>query len=877
MDKYEFNIKIEQIRKRMDEGDYATAMRIADAIDWSRVRNINLLSLASSVYEKNGEYDEAKDKLLLAFERAPIGKRLLYKLTELSVETGDLDEAKDYYNEFLDVAPEDPSAHVLAYMILEKAGAPYDRLISELSAYAAAEPDERWLYELARIYDEAGYGRECVATCDKVALMFGKGRYSELCLKLKAKYQSLTDSQQELIHEEEGYMEDMDDRSPEEIGNELAAIRYENEDEAFEEYLKAHNLDKPLVDVEESMESAGTERTELREELSREVERIASEPEKAAVSAAATGGSNLEAAGAELEKTLVLDGERLTELRNVIIRAGEAKPLKARPDAATAVRNAAKQASDIAASLEKPAASISVESVKPIPAPGLGKDDIAPVLEAERRADEMNPELRGMDTKQEADQAAKQETEGAPAGSDKAEMPEADAETAAASDKAPETVKAAAEAVASVVAASAGAAAGGVAAQAAEAASKTIDTASAISAAAAVTKGAATAAKAGTEAISEALPKAAERQAAAAAKPLAAKENASETAKTQVKVQAQAKADTAPLTAEGQEPAKAPVKAAQKHHMIIEAEDEQTGFEIAKDELKAIHHDFGIQNAALKTSAKKLNERGLSESVIEKIRGKDFIIEHAGDLSPKLLDSIYRLIRDDDSGMIAVLIDVPEGLDRIEARKPEIFGLCDLVSDFEDEYEDGPEDGDDMDADASYKDDEGYDESEDDEDYDAYDESDEDGYDDEGYDEDDYEDEPDDEDAGYDDTEDEDYEDPRKRGSRKENAELHNNLKVQAPGSDEQMEIDDFAQYCCQYAAEIDCSITGKSMLALYERIELMEEDNIPLTRKNAVRLIEEAADRAEKPPIGKRIKGMFSSKYDKNGLLILKEEDFIY
>ena len=91
------------------------------------------------------------------------------------------------------------------------------------------------------------------------------------------------------------------------------------------------------------------------------------------------------------------------------------------------------------------------------------------------------------------------------------------------------------------------------------------------------------------------------------------------------------------------------------------------------------------------------------------------------------------------------------------------------------------------------------------------------------------------------------------------------------------MEIDDFAQYCCQYASEIDCSISGKSMLALYERIELMEEDNIPLTRKNAVKLIEEAADRAEKPPIGKRIKGMFSSKYDKNGLLILKEEDFIY
>ena len=146
MDKYEFNIKVDQIKKRVDEGDFRTAMKIADSIDWSRVRNINLLTLASSVYEENGEYDEAKDKLLLAFERAPVGKRLLYKLCELSVRSGDLEEAKDYYNEFVDVAPEDAGAHVLAYEILSKSGASYDRLISELSAYTAAEPDERWLY-----------------------------------------------------------------------------------------------------------------------------------------------------------------------------------------------------------------------------------------------------------------------------------------------------------------------------------------------------------------------------------------------------------------------------------------------------------------------------------------------------------------------------------------------------------------------------------------------------------------------------------------------------------------------------------------------------------------------------------------------------------
>ena len=386
MDKYEFNIKIDQIKKRMDEGDYRTAMKIADAIDWSRVRNINLLTMASSVYEKNGEYDEAKDKLLLAFERAPVGKHLLYKLTELAVKSGDLEEAKDYYNEFMDVAPDDANAHLLAYMILEKAGAPYDRLIAELSAYTATEPDEKWLYELAKVYDEAGMSRECVACCDRIALLFGAGRYSEKAMKLKSRYQRLSGSQQELISEDQELPVKEDARSAEEIGDELAAIRYENEDEAFEEYLKAHRLDEPLVSIDEEAVKTEPVRTELREELSREVEKISRD--KASEEASTDEP--------ETEKTLVFDGEKLEELRRVIIK-GEtisAKPEPAGkaelPDAGTALRNAAKQAAGIVSFIEqRPAVSISVESVKPAPAPGLGKEDVAPVVEADKKVAEL--------------------------------------------------------------------------------------------------------------------------------------------------------------------------------------------------------------------------------------------------------------------------------------------------------------------------------------------------------------------------------------------------------------------------------------------------------------------------------------------------------
>ena len=119
MDKYEFSIKAEQIKKLSSQGDYKTAMQIADTIDWNRVRNANLLSSIADIYEYNGEYEEAKDILLMAFERAPVGKRFLYKLSELSLRSGSIEEAIEFYKEFLDVSPEDPRKYLLRYKILK--------------------------------------------------------------------------------------------------------------------------------------------------------------------------------------------------------------------------------------------------------------------------------------------------------------------------------------------------------------------------------------------------------------------------------------------------------------------------------------------------------------------------------------------------------------------------------------------------------------------------------------------------------------------------------------------------------------------------------------------------------------------------------------
>ena len=205
MDKYEFNLRIDQIKKKIASEDFETAMKIADTIDWRRVRNVNILSMVSGVYEKNGEYQEAKDILLLAFERAPIGKRLLYKLAELAIKEGSTGEAEDYYREFCDLAPEDPRQYILRYLILGAKGAPVEQLIHTLEQYCNVELDEKWLYELAELYNAAHMEQLCVMTCDKIMLMFGTGKYVDKAIDLKVQYAPLTSYQMDLMENKDKY------------------------------------------------------------------------------------------------------------------------------------------------------------------------------------------------------------------------------------------------------------------------------------------------------------------------------------------------------------------------------------------------------------------------------------------------------------------------------------------------------------------------------------------------------------------------------------------------------------------------------------------------------------------------------------------------
>ncbi len=197
MDKYEYNIKAEQITKLIGKRDFSTAAKIADNIDWRRVRNVNMLTNVGTVYAEVQRYEDAKELFLMAFERAPISRRIAYKLTEVCIRAGEYEEAEHYYEDFVGLAPRDSGRYELQYMLARKKGEPIETLIAILSEYKRNDFDEMWAYELARLYHKAGMGQECVAACDEIILWFGEGEYVEKAMELKMLYMPLSPSQQE--------------------------------------------------------------------------------------------------------------------------------------------------------------------------------------------------------------------------------------------------------------------------------------------------------------------------------------------------------------------------------------------------------------------------------------------------------------------------------------------------------------------------------------------------------------------------------------------------------------------------------------------------------------------------------------------------------
>lgn len=746
MDKYEFNIKVEQIKKLVNKGDFETAMKIADTIDWRRVRSTSLLTMISQIYEKNAEYQDAKDILLLAYERAPLGKGLLYKLTDLALRENNIQEAEAYYREFCELSGDDPRQYLLRFLILEAKDAPLEQQINSLERYCQEELDEKWLYHLAELYHQANQADDCVRICDKIMLMFGLGKYVDKAMELKLQYAPLTKYQMDLVENREKYEEKL--RAVEE--------EYKNgtyrKPEPEEEYLDTDEPEAELDDEPENEpegqpeqaepeEKAGKPKAETKpadekvEKAALDEDVVASLHEAQAEEALAKEVSKIkpydEEEGASEGETRVFRNLRDLEPAEAEEKSEEAPIHEFEEEEETIVEDwdfepeeeeeEIKESNHLMIEAEDPAAGLAMalDSLKKIHRELGTKHPVAKISGA-------NLSHRGIASVAER-----------LAGKDLVVEHAADLDDLTVEEL--EELMTQDETGMVVV---------------------LIDT------------------QARLEQMHRAYPALAERF-----QYIGCENQKDDAAKLAQAREEELKRQQAQQEAEAARKRQAEREAEIRRQAEKEAEEKRRQQEAAarrEEEERAKAEAQALAAKEAEEARKAEEDRRLAERQREELRRQE---EARHDDEPEYEDEEDHYEKD-------------------EYEPEDDYARGGYRDDYKDDYKD------------SYKD-----EREDDE-YSNY---------------------PEDE--------------PEEKPSKKSG----------------DMDVEEFVQYACKYASEIDCSISGKSMLALYERAEMMEEDGEPLTKTSAEDLIEEAADKAEK----KSFSGLFSSKYDKDGLLILKEKHF--
>lgn len=746
MDKYEFNIKVEQIKKLVNKGDFETAMKIADTIDWRRVRSTSLLTMISQIYEKNAEYQDAKDILLLAYERAPLGKGLLYKLTDLALRENNIQEAEAYYREFCELSGDDPRQYLLRFLILEAKDAPLEQQINSLERYCQEELDEKWLYHLAELYHQANQADDCVRICDKIMLMFGLGKYVDKAMELKLQYAPLTKYQMDLVENREKYEEKLRAveeeykngtyRKPEPEGEYLDTDEPEaelddepeNEPEGQPEQAEPEEkAGKPKAETkpaDEKVEKAALDEdvvaslheAQAEEALAKEVSKIKPYDEEEGASEGETrvfrNLRDLEPAEAE-EKSEEAPIHEFEEEEETIVEDWDFEPEEEEEEI--------KESNHLMIEAEDPAAGLAMalDSLKKIHRELGTKHPVAKISGA-------NLSHRGIASVAER-----------LAGKDLVVEHAADLDDLTVEEL--EELMTQDETGMVVV---------------------LIDT------------------QARLEQMHRAYPALAERF-----QYIGCENQKDDAAKLAQAREEELKRQQAQQEAEAARKRQAEREAEIRRQAEKEAEEKRRQQEAAarrEEEERAKAEAQALAAKEVEEARKAEEDRRLAERQREELRRQE---EARRDDEPEYEDEEDHYEKD-------------------EYEPEDDYARGGYRDDYKDDYKD------------SYKD-----EREDDE-YSNY-------------------------------PEDESEEKPSKKSG--------------------DMDVEEFVQYACKYASEIDCSISGKSMLALYERAEMMEEDGEPLTKTSAEDLIEEAADKAEK----KSFSGLFSSKYDKDGLLILKEKHF--
>ena len=746
MDKYEFNIKVEQIKKLVNKGDFETAMKIADTIDWRRVRSTSLLTMISQIYEKNAEYQDAKDILLLAYERAPLGKGLLYKLTDLALRENNIQEAEAYYREFCELSGDDPRQYLLRFLILEAKDAPLEQQINSLERYCQEELDEKWLYHLAELYHQANQADDCVRICDKIMLMFGLGKYVDKAMELKLQYAPLTKYQMDLVENREKYEEKLRAveeeykngtyRKPEPEGEYLDTDEPEaelddepeNEPEGQPEQAEPEEkAGKPKAETkpaDEKVEKAALDEdvvaslheAQAEEALAKEVSKIKPYDEEEGASDGETrvfrNLRDLEPAEAE-EKSEEAPIHEFEEEEETIVEDWDFEPEEEEEEI--------KESNHLMIEAEDPAAGLAMalDSLKKIHRELGTKHPVAKISGA-------NLSHRGIASVAER-----------LAGKDLVVEHAADLDDLTVEEL--EELMTQDETGMVVV---------------------LIDT------------------QARLEQMHRAYPALAVRF-----QYIGCENQKDDAAKLAQAREEELKRQQAQQEAEAARKRQAEREAEIRRQAEKEAEEKRRQQEAAarrEEEERAKEEAQALAAKEAEEARKAEEDRRLAEQQREELRRQE---EARRDDEPEYEDEEDHYEKD-------------------EYEPEDDYARGGYRDDYKDDYKD------------SYKD-----EREDDE-YSNY---------------------PEDE--------------PEEKPSKKSG----------------DMDVEEFVQYACKYASEIDCSISGKSMLALYERAEMMEEDGEPLTKTSAEDLIEEAADKAEK----KSFSGLFSSKYDKDGLLILKEKHF--
>ena len=291
MDKYEYKVKLAQIEKLVAKKDYVTAAKIADGIDWRKVKSVTTLNMVADVYEATNRLEDCYEILNMVYDRSPVGRRVVYRMTEIATKMHDFEEAIDLYKEFVKIAPRDLSKYILKYQIYRERGSSVTDQITILEEYKSYEYDERWSYELACLYEEAGMVDRCIEECDELILWFSEGEYVAKAMELKMKYQELTASQQEkyehrydyLEQEEADVVEETEEEQAVEVPEEQQAVEeaaQEAEEEDDTPHVSVINTNKfSTMNLQEEL-AKGLQMilAQVEEEAAQELEETATEP-----------------------------------------------------------------------------------------------------------------------------------------------------------------------------------------------------------------------------------------------------------------------------------------------------------------------------------------------------------------------------------------------------------------------------------------------------------------------------------------------------------------------------------------------------------------------------------------------------------------------